>query len=82
MSAIVFLLPVGMHGSFTTPGVNIQTGELVGTGTSSNVEVVLVSDILDETGNKVGELQKVLPDAIHKWEQFLSSKGLTLRDLR
>ena len=66
------------EGKFITAGFNIQTGELIGTGASSNVEVVLVSDIVDEAGNKVGELHKVLPDSIHKWEQFLSSEGLTL----
>ena len=58
---------------------DFQTGEISGSGTSSDMEVVLGSDIHDENGNKIGELQKVLPDAIYKWEQFLISEGLSLK---
>jgi hypothetical protein len=65
-------------GQFVGPTIDTWTGQIVGAGSSSNLEVVLISDIQDEGGNKVGELQKVLPDAIYKWEQFLVSLGLVL----
>lgn len=63
---------------FKGPSFNFQTGEVSGTPTSSGMEVVLISDIHDEAGNKVGELQKALPDAIYRWENFLVSEGLVL----
>lgn len=66
-------------GQFIGPAMNVQSGEVSGTGRSSGLEVVLDSDIVDEHGAKVGELRKVLPDAIYKWEQFLTSLGLVLR---
>lgn len=65
-------------GTFTGPAFDALTGKTLSTGSSSDVETVLASDIQDEYGNKVGELQKVLPDAIYKWEQFLVSNGLVL----
>lgn len=66
------------EGQFVSAAFNIITGEIIGSSSSSNLEVTLASDIEDEAGNKIGELQKVLPDAIYKWEQFLISEGLTI----
>jgi len=65
-------------GQYIGPTLDTWTGQIVGSGTSTNLETVLVSDIEDEHGNKIGELQKVLPDAAHRWEQFLVSEGLVL----
>ncbi len=63
---------------FWGPAINNQTGQLANKGGSTGMEVVLHCDIQDESGNKIGELNKVLADAIHSWEQFLKSLGLTL----
>lgn len=66
-------------GQYTGPTFNFRAGQVRGQGTSFGMEVVLSSDIHDESGNKIGELQRVLPDAIYKWELFLTSNGLALQ---
>lgn len=66
-------------GFFIGHGFNLKTGELVSPPASVGTEIVLDSEILDEDGNKIGELKKLLPDAIYKWEQFLCSIGLALQ---
>lgn len=67
-------------GQFVGQTIDLQVGAVIpGTGSSSGLEVVLACDIYDESGNKIGELQRVLPDAIYKWEEFLIKNGLVLQ---
>jgi hypothetical protein len=66
------------NGHFIGKAMNMDTGEVSGRATRSNTEVVLISDINDENGSKIGELQGILPEAVFHWEQFLSTLGLSL----
>lgn len=40
--------------------------------------VVLMAEVVDEKGNKVGELDELFDDALPRWEQFLQGAGLAL----
>ena len=67
------------QGEVVGPVFDIRNGEIQqGTATSSGVEVVLSGRVENEAGNEVAELQKLIPDAIYKWEQFLVAQGVTL----
>ena len=67
------------QGEVVGPVFDIQEGKVLeGTASSSGVEVVLTGRVENEAGNEVAELQKLIPDAIYKWEQFLVAQGVTL----
>lgn len=63
-------------GEFIGQAFNARTGEISGDATSTNVEVTLVANIVDQDGNLISQIPKALPQAIYDWEQFLLSLGL------
>jgi hypothetical protein len=65
-------------GQFMAPAVNFQKGATSGQATSSNLEIGLTGWVVDGQGKEICQVQRLIPDAIYKWEQFLRSNGLIL----
>lgn len=78
----------GVHraGKFTTlpkkgSSVGMTMGfdgsqQLLGDGSAN---VVLMGEVVDEKGTKLGELDELFDDALPRWEQFLEVQGLSLK---
>jgi hypothetical protein len=49
---------------------------ILGSGTA---KVVITGDILDEKGDKIGELHRTASEAVADWEALLSDLGLRLQ---
>lgn len=66
-------------GEFIGQAFNPATGQLSGEVTSSNVEITLVGNIVDEGGDLISQIPRTLPQALYDWEQFLASLGIKLQ---
>ena len=49
------------------------------TAGSGSSEVVVTGDVVDNQGNKLGDIQRFASEAVQAWEDFLRSHGVSLR---